>query len=71
VLPKPVTSGIEAKGRFGKQDFRYVAEEPCDKSPGWAGLAVAGHGHTDSGELSSLNGGEAQRVGPSSGETRN
>lgn len=26
-LPKPVTSGIEAKGRFGKQDFRYVAEE--------------------------------------------
>ena len=26
-LPKPMTSGIEAKGRFGKQDFRYVAEE--------------------------------------------
>jgi hypothetical protein len=26
-LPKPVSSGIEAKGRFGKQDFRYVAEE--------------------------------------------
>ena len=26
-MPKPVTSGIEAKGRFGKQDFRYVAEE--------------------------------------------
>src|SRR5262252_3051720 len=26
-LPKPITSGIEAKGRFGKQDFRYVAEE--------------------------------------------
>jgi transposase len=23
-LPKPVTSGINAKGRFGKQDFRYV-----------------------------------------------
>ena len=26
-LPKPVTSGIKAKGRFGKQDFRYVAED--------------------------------------------
>jgi transposase len=23
-LPKPITSGIKAKGRFGKQDFRYV-----------------------------------------------
>ena len=26
-LPKPMTSDIIAKGRFGKQDFRYVAEE--------------------------------------------
>ena len=26
-LPKPLTSGIKAKGRFGKQDFRYVAED--------------------------------------------
>ena len=26
-LPKPMTSGIEARGRFGKQDFRYLAEE--------------------------------------------
>ena len=26
-LPKPMTSGIEAKGRFGKQDFRYLAAE--------------------------------------------
>jgi transposase len=25
-LPKPMTSGLKAKGRFGKQDFRYVAE---------------------------------------------
>jgi hypothetical protein len=23
-LPKPMTSGINAKGRFGKQDFVYV-----------------------------------------------
>ena len=26
-LPKPYTSGIQANGRFGKQDFRYVAED--------------------------------------------
>jgi transposase len=26
-LPKPMTSNAKAKGRFGKQDFRYVAEE--------------------------------------------
>ena len=26
-LPKPQTSGAKAHGRFGKQDFRYVAEE--------------------------------------------
>jgi transposase len=26
-LPKPLTSGVKAKGRYGKQDFRYVTEE--------------------------------------------
>jgi transposase len=26
-LPKPMTSGFIAKGRFGKQDFRYLADE--------------------------------------------
>lgn len=26
-LPKPITSGLRAKGRFGKQDFRYVAAD--------------------------------------------
>jgi Transposase DDE domain len=26
-LPKPITSSAKAEGRFGKQDFRYVAEE--------------------------------------------
>jgi len=26
-LPKPVTSGVKAKGRYGKQDFRYVVED--------------------------------------------
>ena len=26
-LPKPITSGINAKGRFGKQDLLYIAED--------------------------------------------
>ncbi len=26
-LPKPLTSGVKAKGRYGKQDFRYVAAD--------------------------------------------
>jgi len=26
-LPKPVTSGVKAKGRYGKQDFRYMARD--------------------------------------------
>jgi transposase len=26
-LPKPMTSGMNVKGRFGKQDFRYLAQE--------------------------------------------
>jgi transposase len=26
-LPKPMTSGMLARGRFGKQDFRYVVDE--------------------------------------------
>jgi hypothetical protein len=26
-LPKPITSGIKAKGRYGKQDFVYLPEE--------------------------------------------
>nr|NIS42479.1 IS5/IS1182 family transposase [Desulfuromonadales bacterium] len=26
-LPKPQTSHSAAKGRFGKQDFRYIADE--------------------------------------------
>jgi len=26
-LPKPMTSGLLAKGRFGKQDFAYVAAD--------------------------------------------
>ena len=26
ILPKPQTSGVNARGRYGKQDFRYVAD---------------------------------------------
>ena len=26
-VPKPMTSNAKAEGRFGKQDFRYVADE--------------------------------------------
>jgi macrodomain Ter protein organizer (MatP/YcbG family) len=40
-LLKPMTSGIEAKGRFGKQDFRYVAEEDIYVCP--AGQKLAYH----------------------------
>jgi transposase len=40
-LPKPMTSGMEAKGRFGKQDFRYMAEEDVYVCP--AGEKLAYH----------------------------
>jgi len=32
-LPKPITSGIEAKGRFGKQDFVYLSAEDVYRCP--------------------------------------
>src|SRR5207302_2174917 len=32
-LPKPMTSGAKAAGRFGKQDFRYVAAEDAYVCP--------------------------------------
>src|SRR6202162_656070 len=32
-LPKPMTSGMEAKGRFGKQDFVYLPEEDVYRCP--------------------------------------
>jgi transposase/macrodomain Ter protein organizer (MatP/YcbG family) len=40
-LPKPITSGIEAKGRFGKQDFVYLGDEDVYRCP--AGEKVAYH----------------------------
>src|ERR1019366_862986 len=32
-VPKPLTSGSKAKGRFGKQDFVYVAEDDTYRCP--------------------------------------
>jgi hypothetical protein len=32
-LPKPVTSGLEARGRFGKQDFVYLSDEDAYRCP--------------------------------------
>jgi transposase len=40
-LPKPMTSNSKAEGRFGKQDFRYVAEEDIYICP--AGERLAYH----------------------------
>ena len=40
-LPKPQTSGAKSEGRFGKQDFRYVAEEGVYICP--AGEKLAHH----------------------------
>jgi len=38
-LPKPMTSNSKAEGRFGKQDFRYVAEEDIYLCPAGERLA--------------------------------
>jgi transposase len=40
-LPKPMTSNSKAEGRFGKQDFRYLAEEDVYICP--AGERLAYH----------------------------
>jgi hypothetical protein len=32
-LPKPMTSGAKADGRFGRQDFVYIAEEDVYRCP--------------------------------------
>jgi transposase len=44
-LPKPMTSNSKAEGRFGKQDFRYVAEEDAYICP--AGEKLAYHYTTE------------------------
>lgn len=42
-LPKPVTSGLMAKGQFGKQDFRYVAEHDVYVCPAGQTLPFVSH----------------------------
>jgi transposase len=44
-LPKPMTSNSKAEGRFGKQDFRYVAERDVYICP--AGERLAHHATTE------------------------
>src|SRR5213594_3764024 len=44
-LPKPMTSNSKAEGRFGKQDFRYAAEEDVYICP--AGERLAYHYTTE------------------------
>ena len=44
-LPKPMTSNSKAEGRFGKQDFRYVAKEDVYICP--AGEQLAYHYTTE------------------------
>ena len=40
-LPKPMTSTAKAQGRFGKQDFRYVAAENVYVCPAGQKLAYS------------------------------
>jgi hypothetical protein len=41
ILPRPLTSGAKADGRFGKQDFIYVAEQDAYRCP--AGQLLVHH----------------------------
>lgn len=43
-LPKPATSGMEAKGQFGKHDFVYLADEDAYRCP--AGEVLGYHSAT-------------------------
>ena len=33
LVPKPLTSGAKADGRFGKQDFVYIADDDAYRCP--------------------------------------
>src|SRR4249920_2417680 len=48
-LPKPMTSNAKAEGRFGKQDFRYVADQDIYVCP--AGEKLAYHYTTEENSL--------------------
>jgi transposase len=43
-LPKPMTSGMEAKGQFGKHDFVYLADDDAYRCP--AGEVLSYHSAT-------------------------
>ena len=40
-LPKPMTSGAKSEGRFGKQDFVYLADENVYRCPAGEKLQVS------------------------------
>ena len=42
-LPKPMTTGMRAKGQFGKQDFRYVDEQDVYICPAGQTLSFVSH----------------------------
>jgi transposase len=42
-LPKPVTTGMKAKGQFGKHDFRYVADHDIYICPAGQTLSFVSH----------------------------
>ena len=42
-LPKPLTSGVMAKGRFGKQDFVYLAADDVYRCPAGERLVLSLH----------------------------
>ena len=42
-LPKPMTTGMKAKGQFGKQDFRYVDEQDVYICPADQTLSFVSH----------------------------
>ncbi|NIP13949.1 MAG: IS1182 family transposase [Pseudomonadales bacterium] len=48
-LPKPQTSGMTAKGRFGKQDFRYLADDDVYLCPAGRRLSFVSHKRQTSG----------------------
>lgn len=50
-LPKPMTSGLHAKGRFGKQDFVYVAAEDVYRCPAGERLTYRFTGEEDGKKL--------------------
>ena len=46
-LPKPMTSGAKAKGRFGKQDFVYLAGKDVYRCPAGEHLDLSVHNEED------------------------